>query len=983
MKIKFWSNWEKSRQKLSEILQMKTQCDSILSTCASYLTRYPVLLSVFKRLLGGFQDYFDDYYTQYESTLILCSTDLYSAVSKDKLKLHLTALKQINFISNEELLIEFYLSASEALMQFEELNAAEFPPAVLFDNAANLFVTVSDIFEQKTYDVNDIPEIVLKTQSLLNILLDTLQSFVPVCMSCSNLIEKFQTRNQLTAEDLIDLRNHYESESSTFLVLKSKDLPKLGAAIVKYLDIPFRESFWELKVEASFLSRTNVGHLLELYESPECETLTSTSGVLIKEKLKNNLTICEVLIDKAKGKVNEFNSMTDEIIKQISVVSGSTDSFFEFYSSWNPVIDSLKTSLEELISEENNIRDACLPKVVFELDKILKSINEFSVNMSIMSSLLTAEFSQGADPIISLSYLTTQFERSKLPNVEIYKPTEDLLNLMRKYLDDAQRWQDKYGNLMPLKATRKKTKVDTKQPALTDIELALTDPILRVVKIPLVDTLQRSVRYCHDFKLELLDFLLPSENGKSAQVFAEFYVADNEADDELYIHNLHRIVYAMHENISLVNINLNKELEVLTWAIEIMKWLEKIPNLPKVMKSRRLRLSSAKLALQETAAFVVENVSSGIKTTLLELGVLEINEDDKSFYSIRASKIFEKLYNRIELLKSEISRTEEWDRMSEAMDLLGLSLTEVDKSQAEEKYLTLNILPDRYISEISDEKVKKRSVKQENAPKKARETKYNEVIFKEKKKADKHIADVPTMANPVIEVAPPKRHLCAAKNCVWDVLENSSFCSDLCAVATSEDLLDELLSVRRQMSQKIYANLESIPLGADIDMYSPKPFLGDKSILKLKDCVWEVFSCQMPVVPRPTNPSSQPIPSHLQPSLNVFCAAAAPFISRGTVDTNNTNKTTVVSVTDIRAKVANSMEEVFVASLERLGHSDPVVVGSVLASEVEEELYNRYDRFGITDSNAIKLYRKHQLYMIQNFRKPYNDALVSFFYIII
>ena len=67
----------------------------------------------------------------------------------------------------------------------------------------------------------------------------------------------------------------------------------------------------------------------------------------------------------------------------------------------------------------------------------------------------------------------------------------------------------------------------------------------------------------------------------------------------------------------------------------------------------------------------------------------------------------------------------------------------------------------------------------------------------------------------------------------------------------------------------------------------------------------------------------------------------------------------------MRAKVANSVEEVFVLGLMRLNHPDTIVCASVLATEIEEKLYKKYKKFKISDADFKTQYKKQQLSLLQ------------------
>merc|ERR1711871_1583231 len=81
-------------------------------------------------------------------------------------------------------------------------------------------------------------------------------------------------------------------------------------------------------------------------------------------------------------------------------------------------------------------------------------------------------------------------------------------------------------------------------------------------------------------------------------------------------------------------------------------------------------------------------------------------------------------------------------------------------------------------------------------------------------------------------------------------------------------------------------------------------------------------------------------------------------------------------LSEMRAKVANSMEEVFIASLTRIGCPDPSVFASILSTEIEEKLYRKYKSFKITD-DIKNQYKRHQLTLVQNFKAVHNDHHVG------
>lgn len=971
-KIKFWSSMEKNRPKLTDIWTTKKQSSQLLSSCELYLGNYPVLLSVFKRLIGGFENCFDDDYTQYEPLMASCRADFNSVaffieINKTKVMLesYLSALKQMSFISNEELLIEFYFLASDILTQYAELDTVDLPESVLYNKVVDLFVTVSDISELNMNDFEYIPEFISKMQSRVEHILNVVQSFIPVCMSCSSLIEKFKTRTESSLKDLHDLMIEFEAESATFFRLKSMDLPRFGLKIIEYLDVPFGQSFWELKVEVSFMSRSSKDNLIKLLNQADCFGSK-------KNRILNVLQVCSELEKSFQDNMKELRNLSVGIM-QSSFFTGdeSLDALREFADTWTPSMLSLKSAFNSLIAEEQNLKDVCIPQISYAKVDI-DTIDRFMDNLNILSSLLYGETGEVMEPIVNISDLSSKCEILKSLATENFEPTTKLLSRIKRYLDAANNWNSKFGNLMPIKGTRKKSTVQFKQPTLADVELALSDPIVKVVKIPLVDTLQRSLRSSLEFKHELYDLLLPSENGNMARLIEEFD-GDNEDedyDDSLFIRNCYIYIMKIQENIGLVNIDFKEQFDILSWVIELVRWLECVPNCLVSLKLQRLKLSTAKMRLDESAVFDGE-IQINIRSALLEMGVLETNESGKLVYSSKSNKIFGKVHKRINLLRSEIYRTEDWERTFEAIELLQQEtpMTPEDKIAVEEKRTTLIIQPDRYASEVGEEKSKKRQAKQEPSSKKVKSA---ENSVKDRKKSDVIKKKIDELHTSVVEIPLKNQRFCAAKGCIFDMVENSSFCNDACAIASSADLLRELLVVRGLMNKKLYTKAESSVPQTDVEMFSLKPFAADESISKLR----EVFSRNGEIFDSNqagTSQTSQIKLSLLHPILNTYGPGASLMISRGVLESQAT--TNLPTILDMRGKIANSIEDVLVASLGRLEHADPFVVGSLLASEMEEELYNKYSRFDLNSSKKND-YRTHFTQLKNNLKKRHNDVLV-------
>ena len=112
--------------------------------------------------------------------------------------------------------------------------------------------------------------------------------------------------------------------------------------------------------------------------------------------------------------------------------------------------------------------------------------------------------------------------------------------------------------------------------------------------------------------------------------------------------------------------------------------------------------------------------------------------------------------------------------------------------------------------------------------------------------------------------------------------------------------------------------------------------------------------------------SSIPLLNRQVPSLKTAPPSTIAILLRGVTDFDKMASSDPEKLLhEMRAKVANSVEEVFVLGLMRLNHPDTIVCASVLATEIEEKLYKKYKKFKISDADFKTQYKKQQLSLLQ------------------
>jgi hypothetical protein len=217
---------------------------------------------------------------------------------------------------------------------------------------------------------------------------------------------------------------------------------------------------------------------------------------------------------------------------------------------------------------------------------------------------------------------------------------------------------------------------------------------------------------------------------------------------------------------------------------------------------------------------------------------------------------------------------------------------------------------------------------------------------------------------------PPRQPVVVIQNCVmedceWPRMNNSSYCSESCAVKGCQNLFESLLSYKPIISQQLVGisrstgqELEKQELTSSSSLLFKMEQVVDAlekghltSETLVNDC--KVFGSRTSDNLLNSSFLSQASIDYLFPSL----AAVGMTLSAS-----------------LRKQVRNELQNVILSSLSRLSIPCAFASAAIIATELEKEMSQQVHQ--TDDENTVKNYRKKYMILSKAFKDPYNDAKI-------
>ena len=196
---------------------------------------------------------------------------------------------------------------------------------------------------------------------------------------------------------------------------------------------------------------------------------------------------------------------------------------------------------------------------------------------------------------------------------------------------------------------------------------------------------------------------------------------------------------------------------------------------------------------------------------------------------------------------------------------------------------------------------------------------------------------------------------CAREDCRKVGRSPSSYCSDACCLATMGGVIDAIRAAKRVCSAKwLLAD------GTESDMLHPPKIEVDKSAADLRSGLvgmgyWKgdglAYAGVGAVDVAPTSKRFR----GFKDDADLFCQDAS---------------VRKMGDAEIRAAVEGNLEETFQFVLAKLRTRNTITMASILAAEVEDELFRKYEETGHE-------YRKHHTLLVRNLKHRHNEKYVA------
>lgn len=874
---------------------------------------------------------------------------------------------------------------------------------------------------------------IAKTCPLPKELCTRLKRRIDVCTTvnkCSKFLDQSSLPNFHSDERYLASVRELKTTLSNLLHDESTEIE---ATMLEKVSGPFNLYHWRCEVNGLWIHGSQLATAEKLLEEA-CKLGDAASSTDEWKVLEKEIKAARENTETALLLVENFNKATATLEDEISIDASNVVQIIEHYlKTWNDSTTELKERLASCLAAEQSIRIK-QPDIHHQLVECHEAIRLVESSSSVVLRILGIMAEFGADSslvqsenalqlssrhVIDFRDLTTL--ANNLAEYAVKLPQFKLMGVLHHSINklhaDSYKWNEEAQVLIPPKATRNKSKIETKTTTRTAIVEKLMEPVALAVRLPMHERLLSTLSEIDTFSTELLAFLLSGVAIKASISIQDQF--DEKFQNQLY-EDIGKL-YHMQETINLLPVDLS-EAQVLNWLIQLFEWTQYVPYPSDDPAHAGIVLSDAKSKLQ-SAATVIAQVPSNVLQLLSSLKVLNLDPTvGPQGFVERTHNVIKLSGSLLDFLEKEVDKAEKIQREIEVAlemraghnQLLHLSL----------RMASLLVQPDFAVKKNLDRELKASEIAEANkasgkAPKKPESEgkSSGQRDYSQPLTLSGHKLEVKPRAE--LTVVPPVNTVkCAAASCDGQVLiGRGAYCSDQCACASASSLFSDLLTARNLITSIAYvekhysgSNLnEEILRIAQLLVADKKAF----QILRENDeSIEEIFSKKLdqknyiaslnsalttnkPKDENPTTPSSEKKLPMLMDLLGGLPVAAASVVLRSeagemTAVPSTPTLAAAPSDDDVRFKVRLAFEDFFMKMFFKLLGRDYVGVSAILALEMEEELSKKYttvlmqgrdSRDGAKSRKELnrKEYRQRFMSLIQNLKRSHNEQLVSNF----
>ena len=817
-------------------------------------------------------------------------------------------------------------------------------------------------------------------------LLNQVQHLPFPMMFCKAVLSRYDTcrlvcscRDFTGATDLIELKRYQELRQQLFGLLNSQ-LSDTEKSMIETVKETFLFNLF--KAEYAFSRHTKIAF-------DEVKTLRANASIIGDEAIKSPEFI------QFNAEIDEFDNLYENINELLHVLKVDIDKgndskqlsdsykYEEVFNYWETNLLATQGKLRELLSSimQKNFIDSNLEGQLASsmglLDTILQAIR---IHKEVDRSDRVVNIE--AIPPIQLMQLTSVANKLKqqLESSENLV-LERLSTLLNTYHSQAVKFNEYAIGLIPQRAKRKKQK--TEQIPVSVLEDILKEPIAQVFVLPMRESLLTTLDCYYDLRKQILG--LVSGNSIISKGVEDFNLIEAIKDNISRINDLMQVIEFQPIDIEYV--------VVLSWILDILSWMQSLSAICEDEESHAAGCLTFDFATAKIAAgldlFVT--IDSRVLEVLYELKVIkdakenitsldEMNfskglciksalsllyqlqsymADTKAFeaefdefqYKEIDNKTIRELYNKMTNLvikpKDEIYKT-----IEAALNRINRSTTSSGRVIDSDKIRTIYDEDDDedYGSDDYDQEDVKTSVKAE------RDT---PALKKAKAEIDKKTAPA------LVKKEKPKKvtRKCCNPYCQNTTMQHSSYCSDTCAISTSQSIVSALLTMRTVLnessSDSIHPDFKSLQesltsKGETLDIRGAISDINNGIINYQKLLFNDKRAAEKASDKKNISSILQCLPS------------AASFLLKTDYDTTDDKD-------KFRLDVRYRLEDILITSLIRQGVFGAVSIGAVLAVDLEEELHKKHS----SRKDGQKELKTHYLMLMRNLKQTHNDQLVS------
>lgn len=528
-----------------------------------------------------------------------------------------------------------------------------------------------------------------------------------------------------------------------------------------------------------------------------------------------------------KAEMEMVNDEAQENIKATGFALSDKDlaPFIEGATMWQKLTKEWNSKLHNLLGRETiqKISQPNLASALLECVQLLQHVKEASkkitdIHIATMSTHIPDEKTTHIVDFRDLTTLANALSiiAEKQGNHMLIKK---LLSFLLHFHAEATRWQDLAQSLLPAKATRRKLKSEVALSTVDTLRAALAHPIARAIKLPMYEKLSITLGEAEKLFLDLREFLIPERRtmameGKLQQG-GVVYTDSNY--DKLLLDDVNTLI-ELQARVDLIPLDL-LEAKLVIWLQKVFAWLQGVPV--RNSDSRPISMEMAKQRIHEAIPIIVQ-IPPMEEEALIEIGVLlpapEIFVPSHISCKTRfSSAVHPRLATSREILdnlREERKRT---------VDLQQRILTAISASQPQKALRAL-------LEEMNDHLVQpevdiRKALESamggvgatgskgdigKNISGDLKQTRKRSRTSDERSTVDIPILNVTTtgassgtqLSSPRTKEKPLRKGKsgipkCASPSCLEEASYESAYCSDVCAIKCSPELLQGLLKYRQ------------------------------------------------------------------------------------------------------------------------------------------------------------------------------------------